>query len=222
MNCRIPGIASGLLSLFVLASGAAVAMAQTIRPSSYTANSQTASGFSPCGAENVVAPITETFTDIYWLNGDSDTPKSGPGPIAWTPQPQWGWLEANGYFSMPALGAQTAAYVSGFPAVNMQANTTPMLYYSALLADGSCAYMEVRGNTATQNYNSGVIPVNSSSCEAGSGAYGSGVCWIQLPAGIETNTLQVWFNVRAANSPTGPPGFLYIQDVWVAYTPQSD
>ena len=222
MNRRIFQNALGLLVLLLLIGTATKSIAQYLRPSSYTATIQTANDFSPCGAQNVVAPGTETFTNIYLLNGDASTPKTGPGPIAWTSgEPQWGWLVANGYFSQPGLGAQTGAYLNGFPAVTQQANTTPMFYYSALLADGSCAYIEVQGYTSTQFFNTGPLAINSSSCEAGPGSNGIGVCWIQLPQGIETNTLIVWVCVQAANSASGPPGYLYIQDMWVAYTPQT-
>jgi hypothetical protein len=205
-----------VLVFVLVAFGEPGAWAQFARPTSYVANNSSASNFSPCGGMNIVNPETESFTDIYYLNGSSSTPKTGPGPIAWTPAPQWGWLEASGYFSGPGLGAQTAAYLNGFPAETIPSGITPMLYYSATLADGNCAYVMVTGSTTSGSWNSSTIAITSSNCYANSQSYAP-TCFIELPSTIETSSLEVWFCVQATNSSEGPPGFLYIQDVWVAY-----
>jgi len=210
------GIAASLLLV-----GAGPAMAQFSRPQAYAANLSTAEEVSPCGAQNIVAPIlngSSPLSNVY-TNVNTNAEKVGPGPQTWYSGPAWGYLEAYGYSSPPGLGNQTTAEFYDFQSAAVQSGTYPVLYYSVSVADGSCAYILVNGGGAS----TGAIAISIGSqqpCYTVPGSYGS-TCYIALPADTNISALQVWFTIEAANSPSGPPGIMYIQDVWVGYVPQA-
>ncbi len=220
MNRRKTAVTLSLAALLLLA-GTAPAKAQFARPSTNAATIYTAQDFSPCGAENIVAPTLNSSSPLsnVYTNVSTGEPKTGPGPIAWESGPAWGYLEAEGYSSAPERGNQTAASFSGFTlSVPMQSGTAPVLFYAATVADGSCAYIMVNGGGASTGALS--ISTTNQNCYVTPASYGN-VCFILLPENTNISDITVWFCIEAANSSSGPPGILYIQDVWVDYVPQT-
>jgi hypothetical protein len=213
MNCSKINARLGLAALLLLV-GAGSAVAQYARPSAYLANSSTAADFSPCGAYNIATatPVSGSSLSNVYTNVETEAPKTGPGPVTWYDGPAWGVLAVSG-FNSSGTGNQTAAYFSGFPAAVQQSGTAPVLWYSETVADGQCAYIMVSGGGVS----TGAINIYTTNCFATPG--GSNACSITLPTDTDISGLQVWFCVQGGNSPSGPPGFIYIQDIWVDYVP---
>ena len=209
----------GMAALLFLV-GAGPAMAQFSRPQSYAATLTTAGDFSPCGAENISTPVlngSSPLSDVY-TNVSTSAEKAGPGPITWYSGPAWGYLEASGYASLPEIGNQTAAEFYNFQPATILSGTTPVLYYSVSVADGSCAYIGVTGGGVS----TGAIAISSLTQPCYHSSSSKDVpCFIVLSADTTVSEINVLFCIQASNSPTGPPGIMYIQDVWVGYVPQA-